>query len=672
MTPRDSHASEEPPANNGPDRPPRPHPHGRTTGGGSFNKPRNRWPGKPTPSAPAGPRKGFASHSPRPVVPHQHKKAQWVSKKEQEKKEAIFHAERLIRTLDAQGYLPPPAPGNGWYPRDPDGPLCPVLRHPDTLWGLIYADRVRHRELLSLALEFSRIPEEVETSRDQDRLLALRMLDLPHGRRWLAEHEKPSLLVSLHNAILRLFLQADRAAHDPFFDVTRVLRSSEIRDGQTSRSVLSLDRWRMVLEEVPHLKRKDARAFALWACAFAMRQPADADAILDALVRAGGELFAAWFTARKKKTSGPNAASALLDLNALGLGDEDEEETEDWRPETGDKTASAPTAIAPAIIPAPKPHTPSDLPTTAVAFPARAPAEAVHRAPAQDPPGVVAESVGSDGSGGSVSSVPSVLSVPSVPSPPAASGEDSLSAAWSRAVELASRCAGQPDFAGLTSLRAAIAHLLDARQREFDRVADLAGACRFEFPRHPDAAALDPVALRAEAEALATPEALIDWVRGVEIRVRRIRVDAGQAARIRELLEPALAPIQELAKAGYVSGALHERYDRLVKRLLQTPPVGIDPTDFEPWAGLGAELIKLEKGIASMAQALPGDVSRYDDNMRAFLRAADVLRSWCEKNWMSPPALNRARALFEHMALPKFSWQPTARLLEEEGFARGD
>jgi hypothetical protein len=577
-----------------------------------------------------------------------------------------LHAERLIRTLDAQGYLPPPAPGNGWYPRDPEGPLCPVLRHPDTLWGLIYSDRVRHRELLSLAIEFSRIPEEVETSRDQDRLLALRMLDLPHGRRWLAEHEKPSLLVSLHNAILRLFLQADRAAHDPYFDVTRVLRSSEIRDGQTSRSVLSLERWRMVLNEVPQLKRSDARAFALWASAFAMRQPADAEAILDALVKAGGELFAAWFTPRKQRGADSNAvvaAAAMLDLNDLGLGEEDEEEeTGDWRPEAGGEAACGPAVVAPPLTPTPVTKAPSDFPTSAVAFPARAPSAAIQRAPAANSTGDRIDSIDR------VDRIDGAAIQPVSPM----GGEDSLSAAWSRAVEMASHCAGQPDFAGLTSLRSAIAHLLDARQREVDRIADLAGACRFEFPRDPDAAALDPAALRAEAETLPTQEALIDWIHAVETRVRNIRIDAGQAERIREFLEPALAPIQELAKAGYVGGALNERYARLAKRLLQAPPAGLGASDLEPWTDLGRELVKIERGIASMAQALPDDVTRYDDNMRAFLRAADILRSWCEKHWMSPPALDRARQLFEHMALPKFSWQPTVRQLEEEGFARGD
>ncbi len=203
---------------------------------------------------------------------------------------------RLLASL-RQGIDDAPRDSRGrqaFYPLDPEGPLCPLLRRPEMLWQTLYADRAYHREILSLARRFHQIPNDYDTTLEQDRALALRMLDSPRGRRWLAENERPAVLISLHNAIYRRFIQADRQIADPLHDLARSLRAAEVKIGATTRTELDIERWRAVVQMVPNLTRRRAEATALWACAFAMRQPADAARILDPLLEIGGYLFASW------------------------------------------------------------------------------------------------------------------------------------------------------------------------------------------------------------------------------------------------------------------------------------------------------------------------------------------------------------------------------------------
>jgi len=630
MKRRKPHAPEESPADPGPGSPARP---ARRAGKGPFPRTHQRWEGKGGPKPFQGPKKGFHPRGKRPPIGH--KKGRFLTKKELEKREAIEKAERLLAALESQAGRALPAPSRRSYPLDPKASLCPLLRDPETLWGVIFADRVRQRELRSLALRFFGIPLEVETSLEQERLLALRMLDLPEGRRWIAEQEKPSTLVSLHNAIVRLFLQADRSAGDPFYDITQVLRASETKDGGTSRSVLSLERWQTVLMEVPHLRRNDARSVALWACAFAMMQPADADAILGSLIEAGGELFASWLLPGKPGDLAPIPRPS--DSRAV----EREPESAREKKETETPSASAQVKGTEAVVIS----SPSD--------PSSSPAAPVPREEAEP--------------AGSVSG-PS----PSTVAPGAAEAvEEGLAEAWSRAAEAGSAASAQPAFELLERLRASLDTLMAARRKTIDRVVDRAGRCRFKHGRHPDAAALDPAAIRTEGEAKSSAERLLQWAAEVESRVERIEAEAREASRVREALDPALAPLRRLSKSGRLGGVARDRYARLADRLGLNPPGGMTRQVLDEWSRLGGELVRLEEGMASMAQALPADSERYDDNMRAFLRAVDVLRRWVERRWLAePPGLDQARRLFDLLALPKFSWQPTVRQLEEEGFTR--
>lgn len=208
----------------------------------------------------------------------------------------LERARRFVERLIAQ---PPESPlsgmkGRGYYPLDPEGPLCPLLRRPEVLWGMVYPDFMRERELLTLARKRFEIPDALETTRAEERALALHLLDAPAGRRWLAEHERPEALVSLHNAIYRRYLLAARDASGSLSHIAQTLRASERRRAGSSLATLDLAGWESLAREAGELSRAEAMEYALWACAFAITQPADARAILTPLAEAGGRLVAGW------------------------------------------------------------------------------------------------------------------------------------------------------------------------------------------------------------------------------------------------------------------------------------------------------------------------------------------------------------------------------------------
>lgn len=566
---------------------------------------------------------------------------------------------------------PRPEPPEGYYPLDPAGPLCPLLRRPDLLWQTLYADRARHRELLSLARRFHAVPEAADTSLEQDRTLALRMFDSPAGRRWIEENQKIEVLVSLDNAIYRRFLDARRQGQDPLQDLAQMLRSTERKEPNTRRTVFSLPEWEQIVAQVPDWGRRTAQNAALWACVFAIREPEKARKILDPLIETGGTMFARWF----------------------GLIPPEEETEAGAEDEAGNVTS----------------RKADEMPAREVDEPSDGKTEAFPEPHNEDKPasGDInkhlsgANTVGSSPEPHSVPKTSRVGLASVVPVSSAANSWKTLDEHWEAARVHFESLLRAPTFQGMEALLVCLADLLEQREHLLENSMDyLERSLMAMAPGDddeesdeddPDASLMSGLALDSGelpldvdecadgGDAAPTPQALREWVRGLEETTKALQakllVAPGEV--VEKTLRPflALAQPEDSSQAAFNSPSpeVRARYATIHQRLLNSPErpsvARSEEKLRDAWEELGRKVVDFEQAVAALAQAIPAQPAEQDENMRAFLECLEGLRCWIERNWLGDAGcLDMARQLLDLLALPKFSWQPTRRRIQELGF----
>jgi hypothetical protein len=560
---------------------------------------------------------------------------------------------------------PRPMPPEGFYPLDPAGPLCPLLRRPDILWQMLYADRARHRELLSMARRFHAVPDSAETSLEQDRTLALRMFDSPAGRRWIEENQKIELLVSLDNAIYRRFLDARRQGQDSLHDLAHMLQSAERMEPNTRRTVFSPPEWEQIITQVPDWGRRTAQNVALWACVFAIREPEMARKILEPLIEIGGMMFARWF-------------------GLVQAEEETEDEAEDVaKPEAGQSPLPEP-------VDAPL-DTKEEVSTSTTAS----------DKPSQTDKHIYLSDVEEDREPtpppADAQTAPVALA-PAVPPSPSADAWKALEEHWEAARVHFESLLRTPSFQGMEALLVCLADLLEQREQLLENSMDyleksiyaLASAADpgsspddakpsalFDLALEDGEFPLDVDECAEQGEVASTPKALRKWVRGLEAQINDLQVKllVGPS----EAIEKALGPFQALAREdrfASVAPPVRNKYAQIHERLLAAPGRGSasrrDEQLLDAWEELGRRAVDFEQAVAALAQAIPTQPAEQDENIRAFLECLEGLRRWIETHWLGDAAcVGQARQLLDLLALPKFSWQPTRQRMHDLGFIPG-
>lgn len=560
---------------------------------------------------------------------------------------------------------PRPVPPDGFYPLDPAGPLCPLLRRPDILWQMLYADRARHRELLSMARRFHAIPDSAETSLEQDRTLAVRMFDSPAGRRWIEENQKMELLVSLDNAIYRRFLDARRQGQDSLHDLAQMLRSTERKEPNTRRTVFSLPEWEQIIAQVPDWGRRTAQNVALWACVFAIREPEMARKILEPLIEIGGMMFARWFGLVQAEEV---SEAEVEDVAKTEAGQSPLPESVDAPPDTKEELSASTTA--------------SDKPSRTDKHIYLSDVEE-DREPT--PPPADAQTA-------------PVALAPAVPPSPSADAWKALEEHWEAARVHFESLLRTPSFQGMEALLVCLADLLEKREQLLENSMDYLEKSIYALasagdpgssPDDAEPSALFDLALEADefpldvdecaerGEAASSPKALREWVHGLEdvINDLQVKLLGAPCEAVEVSLQPFLALAQEDSFAS-VPPPVRQRYAQIRDRLLKTPTKGSAAWHSEPlldaWEKLGRRAVDFEQAVAALAQAIPTQPAEQDDNIRAFLECLEGLRRWIETHWLGDAVcVEQARQLLDLLALPKFSWQPTRQRMQELGFIPG-